>query len=217
MVLLLNDDVTGGIREVGATSDTCMAHSTGVDGRLSHEYGQIQGTENRREVNSPAWNPCNTTIPDLLSGALSRFDLDNLATTVLAAGWANVVRLLHAATLTARHQRGRGEKVMATSVTLAMATDFLFWKSTHCQTPYTALADGIYVYRHPGDARTRGAIAPRYPTIPVVQQIDHLRQIRHRCLSAADPGNPGHMLVSLAVQAQSTDATVQSYPARGRH
>lgn len=154
----------------------------------------------------------------LLGGALASLDLDHLATAVLAAGRAHVVRLLHAATFAARHQLWCGEEVMAASVALAMTTNFLFWKSTHFKTPDSAAFAAVYyVYRHPGDARTRGATAPRYPAIVVVQQIDHPRRLLlRRYRFPADPGNPGHTLVSLAMPTQSIDAIVRSNPVRGR-
>ncbi len=122
----------------------------------------------------PACDSGNARNCDLLGGALARFDLDYLAATVLATGWANVVSLLHAAALTAWHESRCGEEVMAASVALAMTTDFLFWKSTHFNSPDPAASAAFYyVYRQPGETRTRGAIAPRYPAIVVMQRIDH--------------------------------------------
>lgn len=195
-----------------------MAHSTGVAGVLSHIASWEPNTGNRREDSPPAWNPCSTEKCDLLGGALARLDLNHLATTVLAAGWANVVSLLGCATFAARNQSRCSQEMMTAAVALAVTTNFLLWKSTHFKTPDLAASAAIfYVYRQPGDARFRGAIGPRYPAIVVVQQTDHLRQHRHRYRFPADPGNPGHMLASSEAQAQSIDAAVRSNPVRGHH
>ena len=72
-----------------------------------------------------------TTVPMLLGGALASFDLNHLASAVLAAGWAHVVSALHAATLAARNQCWCRNEVVASSIALASAADSLFRKSTH--------------------------------------------------------------------------------------
>jgi hypothetical protein len=63
--------------------------------------------------------------------ALALFDLDNLATTVLAAVRADVVSLLHVATALARHELRGSDEVMAAAVALVSLANSLFWKCTH--------------------------------------------------------------------------------------
>ena len=159
-----------------------------------------------------------TALPKLLGGALTSLDLDNLATTVLAAGGAHVVGTLHGTTLAAGNQLRRGDEVMSTSIALASAADSLLGKSTHVQISCTAATCGVgYVYRHPGDSRLRGAIAPRYPAIVEARQSANPRIQLHHSLSAMAPGNPARKRGSLAVPAQSTGGEARSNPVRGHH
>lgn len=66
-----------------------------------------------------------------LGSALSLFDLDDLATTVLAAAWADVMRLLHLAAAPARHELRGGDEVVTAAVALVGPADSLLWKCTH--------------------------------------------------------------------------------------
>lgn len=159
-----------------------------------------------------------SSVPKLLGGALARLDLDNLATAVLAAGGAHVVGQLRRTAFAARLHLRCSDEVMSTSIALASAADSLLGKSTHVQISCTAATCGVgYVYRHPGDSRLRGAIAPRYPAIVVARQSAHPR-IRRRCSqSAMAPGNPARKWGSLAAPAQSTGGEARSDPVRGRH
>ncbi len=75
----------------------------------------------------------NCRYSSLFGGSLARFDLNHLATTVLAACRANVVRKLHRTALSARLNLRRRNEMVTAAIALTSAANALFGKSTHDQ------------------------------------------------------------------------------------
>jgi hypothetical protein len=71
----------------------------------------------------------------LLLARCTLFDHDYLATTVITAAWANVVRPLHFTAVAAPNQVDRRDENVTTAVALAMSADSLLGKRTHDRSP----------------------------------------------------------------------------------
>lgn len=115
----------------------------------------------------------------LLGGALTRLDLHHLTTTIATAAWADMMSLLHLATLAARHQCWCGNEVMTAAIALVSAADSLFGKCTHRITPVSATMCGLLLRISPPRRRkVPEASPPRYPTIPAARRTAHQFHLR---------------------------------------
>lgn len=70
-------------------------------------------------------------VPGLLLAGSALFDDDDLATAVVAAARADVMRALGFTAVIAGDQVNRGEVDVPAAIALAMAADSLFGKRTH--------------------------------------------------------------------------------------
>lgn len=78
-------------------------------------------------------------VPGLLLAGSALFDDDDLATAVVAAARADVMRALGFTAVIAGDQVNRGEVDVPAAIALAMAADSLFGKRTHGLTPLVLL------------------------------------------------------------------------------
>lgn len=95
--------------------------------------GSTCGTLEQASTRGAAW--CVDRDLLVVGRALALFDVDHLATAVLTAGWADVVRQSHGAAVRAGDKLWCRDEVMAAAIALVGPANALLGKCTHRNSP----------------------------------------------------------------------------------